>query len=53
MCNEALATTQCLACHRIGIFAIDRTRLTGGGPRPTTTATTTLSAGHVLELRYG
>ena len=51
MCNEGLATTQCLICRRVGIFAADRTRLTGGRPRSTTT--TALPAGHVLELRYG
>jgi hypothetical protein len=52
MCNEALATTQCLICRRVGISAADRTRLTSGRPRSTTT-TATLPAGHVLELRYG
>ena len=51
MCNEGLATTQCLICRRVGISAADRTRLTSGQPRSTTT--TTLPAGHVLELRYG
>jgi hypothetical protein len=50
MCNEALATTQCLICCRVGLSAADRTRLTSGRPRSTTT---TLPAGHVLELRYG
>jgi hypothetical protein len=48
--NEALATTQCRVCRRVGISAADRTRLTSGQPRPTTTA---LPAGHVLELQYG
>jgi hypothetical protein len=51
MCNEGLDTTQCLICRRVGISAADRTRLTSGQPRSTTT--TTLPAGHVLELRYG
>jgi len=51
MCNEGLATTQCLICRRVGISAADRTRLTSGQPRSTTT--TALSPGHVLELRYG
>ena len=51
MSDEALATTQCRVCRRVGISASDRTRLTGGRPRPTTT--TALPAGHVLELRYG
>jgi hypothetical protein len=51
MSNEALATTQCRVCRRVGISAADRTRLTSGQPRPTTT--TALPAGHVLELRYG
>jgi hypothetical protein len=51
MCNEGLATTQCLICSRVGISAADRTRLTSGQPRSTTT--TVLPAGHVLELRYG
>ena len=48
MCNEGLATTQCLICRRVGISAADRTRLTSGRPR----STATLPAGHVLELRY-
>jgi hypothetical protein len=49
MPNEALATTQCLVCRRVGISAADRIQLTSGQPCPTTT----LPAGHVLELRYG
>ena len=52
MSNEALATTQCRVCRRVGISAADRTRLTSGQPRPTTT-TTALPAGYVLELQYG
>ena len=50
MSDEAVATTQRRVCGRVGISAADRTRLTGGRPRPTTT--TALPAGHVLELRY-
>ena len=51
MSDEAVATTQRRVCRRVGYSAADRTRLTGGRPRPTTT--TPLPAGHVLELRYG
>lgn len=51
MPDEVLATTQRRICRRIGNIAADRTRLTGGRPRATTTTTTTLPAWHVLELR--
>src|SRR5262249_14243185 len=49
---EALVTTQCLICRRIGISAADRIHLTSGRPRSTAT-TTALPARHVLELHDG
>jgi hypothetical protein len=49
VCNEALVTTQCLICRRVGISAADRIHLTSGRPR----STAALPARHVLELHYG
>ena len=49
VCNEALVTTQCLICRRVGISAADRIRLTSSRPR----STAALPARDVLELHYG